>query len=64
LTNSVVGTGFTEFGDLSNAHSLDDIRQRIEERHPAAKPSTVTNRVGQVDAFVNRTRSLLRDYGL
>lgn len=42
LTNSVVGIGFAEFGDLSKARSLEAIRQRIEERRPDAKPSTVT----------------------
>jgi predicted Mrr-cat superfamily restriction endonuclease len=56
LTNSVVGIGFAEFGDLSKTRSLDAIRQRIEERRPDAKPSTVTNWAGQVDAFVHRIK--------
>jgi restriction system protein len=56
LTNSVVGIGFAEFGDLSKTRSLDDIRQRIEERRPDAKPSTVTNWAGQADAFVHRIK--------
>jgi restriction system protein len=56
LTNSVVGIGFAEFGDLSKTRSLDDIRKRIEERRPDAKPSTVTNWAGQVDAFIHRIK--------
>jgi restriction system protein len=56
LTNSVAGIGFAEFGDLSKTRSLEAIRQRIEERRPDAKPSTVTNWAGQVDAFVHRIK--------
>jgi restriction system protein len=56
LTNSVVGIGFAEFGDLSKTRSLEAIRQRIEQRRPDAKPSTVTNWAGQVDAFVHRIK--------
>jgi restriction system protein len=56
LTNSVVGIGFAEFGDLSKTRSLEDIRQRIVERRSDAKPSTVTNWAGQVDAFVHRIK--------
>jgi restriction system protein len=56
LTNSVVGIGFAEFGDLSKTRSLDDIRQLIEERRSDAKPSTVANWAGQVDAFVHRIK--------
>jgi restriction system protein len=56
LSNSVVGISWPELDDLSKARSLDDIRQRIEERRPDAKPSTVTNWAGQVDAFTNRIK--------
>jgi restriction system protein len=48
LTSSVVGIGFAESGDLSKTCSLDAIPQRIQERRPDAKLSTVTNRAGQV----------------
>src|SRR6266516_1545963 len=56
LSNSVVGISWPELDDLSKARSIDAIRQRIEERRPDAKLSTVTNWAGQVDAFTNRIK--------
>jgi restriction system protein len=56
LTSSVVGIGFSELDDLSKVRSLDAIRELLEERRPDAKPSTVTNWAGQVDAFTHRIK--------
>jgi restriction system protein len=54
LTASVVGIGWADAGDLSAVTSLKDIRRRLVERWPDAKPSTVANWAGQIDAFRNR----------
>jgi restriction system protein len=56
LTNKVVGIGWPELGDLSEVHSLDSIKKRLVEQHPDAKPSTVANWAGQVDAFTHRIK--------
>jgi len=54
LAHNVVGVGWADLGDISKASSLDAIRGRLEERRPDAKPSTVTNWAGQLDAFTHR----------
>jgi hypothetical protein len=54
--NSVAGISWPELADLSKARSINAIRQRIAECRPDAKPSTVTNWAGQVDAFANRIK--------
>jgi predicted Mrr-cat superfamily restriction endonuclease len=54
LSHDVVGVGWAELGDLSGARSLDAIRGRLQEHHPDAKPSTVTNWASQLDAFTHR----------
>jgi len=51
LGTGVVGIGWSELGDLSGATSLPDLRARLQPHHPDAKPSTVTNWAGQLNAF-------------
>jgi predicted Mrr-cat superfamily restriction endonuclease len=52
-----VGIGWPELGDLFLVKSLDAVRQRLNEEHPDAKPSTVTNWAGQIDAFTRRIKT-------
>ncbi len=56
LTNKVVGIGWPELGDLSEANSLNSIKQRLDKQYPDAKPSTLANWAGQVDAFTHRIK--------
>lgn len=51
LGTGVVGVGWAELGDLTSATTLQDMRDRIVPHHPDAKPSTVTNWAGQLNAF-------------
>lgn len=54
LRDGVVGIGWPEAGDLTALSSTDGVRQRLASAYPDAKPSTLSNWVGQVDAFLNR----------
>lgn len=56
LTNKVVGIGWPELGDLTEVRSLDGIKQRLNEQYPDAKPQTLANWAGQVDAFTHRIK--------
>jgi restriction system protein len=51
LSASVVGIGWPDAGDLSDVTSTDELRARLTQHYPDAKPSTIANWVGQVDAF-------------
>lgn len=51
LTAGVVGIGWPEVGDLAEAGSAQGIRKRLNETYPDAKPSTLANWAGQIDAF-------------
>ena len=51
LTASVVGIGWPEVGDLAEVGSAQGIRKRLNETYPDAKPSTLANWAGQIDAF-------------
>jgi restriction system protein len=56
LTNKVVGIGWPELGDLTEVRTLESIKKRLEEQHPDAKPQTLANWAGQVDAFTHRIK--------
>ena len=51
LNAGVVGIGWPEVGDLSQLRSAHDIRSRLNTTYPDAKPSTLANWAGQIDAF-------------
>ena len=51
LTARVVGIGWPEVGDLAPLRSSDELRARLTATYPDAKPSTLANWAGQVDAF-------------
>jgi restriction system protein len=51
LTQSIVGIGWPPLGDLSDAGTTEDIRARLNAARPTAKPSTLANWAGQIDAF-------------
>jgi restriction system protein len=54
VSNGVVGIGWPEAGDLTGLPDIDAIRGRIMSGYPDKKPTTVSNWVGQVDAFMHR----------
>ena len=54
LGESVVGIGWAEAGDLTGARTAEEVRAVLEERYPDAKATTISNWVGQVDAFLSR----------
>jgi restriction system protein len=54
LSQSVVGIGWPEVGDLSDITTAEQLRARLKAGYPDAKPSTLANWVGQVDAFQRR----------
>lgn len=51
LTAGVVGIGWPEVGNLTQVASAEDIRTRLNETFPDAKPSTLANWAGQIGAF-------------
>jgi restriction system protein len=51
LSACVVGIGWPELGDLMPVGSSDEIRTRLNTTYPDAKPSTLANWAGQIDAF-------------
>jgi restriction system protein len=51
LTSGVVGIGWPELGDLTQVGSTEEIRTRLNAAYPDAKPSTLANWAGQIDAF-------------
>lgn len=51
LTSGVVGIGWPELGDLTEVGSSEEIRTRLNATYPDAKPSTLANWAGQIDAF-------------
>jgi restriction system protein len=52
LSSGFVGIGWPEVGDLSGVPSVDGIRQAVRRWFPEAKPATLTNWTGQIDAFL------------
>ncbi|MGY1606381.1 restriction endonuclease [Geodermatophilus sp. SYSU D00700] len=54
LTSGVVGIGWAQAGDLSGVTTIERLRERLTASYPDAKASTLTNWVGQVDAFQRR----------
>lgn len=56
LSAGVVGIGWPEVGDLAPLTSAQDIRNRLNMTYPDAKPSTLANWAGQIDAFRFRIR--------
>ncbi|MEX5721160.1 restriction endonuclease [Geodermatophilus maliterrae] len=54
LSRRVVGIGWSQAGDLSDVTTTDELQERLIESYPDAKPSTISNWVGQVDAFQRR----------
>lgn len=51
LATDVVGIGWPELGDLTQVGSSDEIRTRLNAAYSDAKPSTLANWAGQIDAF-------------
>jgi restriction system protein len=51
LDSGVVGIGWPEVGDLSGVTASHGIRGRLDAAYPGAKPSTLANWAGQVEAF-------------
>jgi restriction system protein len=51
LVNNVVGIGWPEVGNLASIVSSGDVRVRLDAAFPDAKPSTLANWAGQIDAF-------------
>jgi restriction system protein len=51
LAADVVGIGWPELGDLTQISSTGQIRTRLTAAYPDAKPSTLANWGGQIDAF-------------
>lgn len=51
LTTNVVGIGWPELGDLGQMRSTEEIRPRLNDAYPHAKPSTLANWAGQIGAF-------------
>ena len=51
LTTDVVGIGWPDLGDLTQVGSSEEIRTRLNATYPDAKPSTLANWAGQIDAF-------------
>lgn len=51
LTAGVVGIGWPELGDLTQVGSTGEIREQLNLTYPDAKPSTLANWAGQIDAF-------------
>ncbi|HEY2518655.1 MAG TPA: restriction endonuclease [Streptosporangiaceae bacterium] len=51
LNDQVVGIGWPELGDLAEVGSAENIRLRLDQAHPDARPSTLANWGGQIDAF-------------
>lgn len=56
LSQGVVGIGWPDAGDLSTVGTLEELRMRLAATYPDAKPSTLANWVGQVDAFQRRIK--------
>lgn len=54
VTSGVVGIGWPEAGDLTGLPDAEAIRGRLLSGYPDKKPTTVSNWVGQVDAFMHR----------
>jgi restriction system protein len=54
LTNNVVGIGWPEVGNLASIASPGEVRARLDAAFPDAKPSTLANWAGQIDAFRSR----------
>jgi restriction system protein len=54
LSEGFVGIGFPEVGDLTSLTSVEALRIRTIASNPDAKPSTIANWVGQLDAFRSR----------
>lgn len=57
LAASVVGIGWPEVGDLTRLSSAQEIRKRLNMKYPDAKPSTLANWAGQIDAFRFRMKA-------
>src|SRR5215475_7153909 len=57
ITASVVGIGWPEVGDLTELDSAQDIRKRLNATYPDAKPPTLANWAGQIDAFRFRIKT-------
>ena len=57
LAASVVGIGWPEIGDLTPLGSAQEIRKRLNVTYPDAKPSTLANWAGQIDAFRFRMKA-------
>jgi predicted Mrr-cat superfamily restriction endonuclease len=51
LTTGVVGIGWPELGNLTQVGTSQEIRTRLNATYPDAKPSTLANWAGQIDAF-------------
>lgn len=51
LGAGIVGIGWAEVGDLAQLGTSDELRKRLSVTYPDAKPSTLANWAGQVDAF-------------
>jgi restriction system protein len=54
LEQGVVGIGWEHAGDLTGLNTTEAVRTRLQQSYTDTKPATLTNWVGQVDAFVNR----------
>lgn len=54
LTAGIVGIGWADLGDLSNARTTEDIRARLNATRPTAKPLALASWAGQIEAFLFR----------
>lgn len=54
LSQSIVGVGWGELGDLSTADRIDEIRSRLSVTFRGKKQTTLSNWATQLNAFVNR----------
>ncbi|HEY0167941.1 MAG TPA: restriction endonuclease [Jatrophihabitans sp.] len=56
LASGFVGIGWPELGDLSRVRSSAEVRALADATYKDAKPSTLANWAGQIDAFRHRMR--------
>ena len=57
LTAGVVGIGWPELGNLMQIASAEDIRTRLNETYPDAKPSTLANWAAKSAPSASRCKS-------
>ena len=54
LEHNLVTIGWSELQNLSTINSKEALRERFEDIYPGEKKNTVSNKVGQIWAFINK----------